>query len=178
MKANIVSKRYAIALYDVAKESGNLESLIEEYGSFVDSCKKSKEFLEFIMNPLISREDKIEVFNKLKGNFISESLYAFLVLLAKKNRLPIILDVYEVLKANYMEEKGEVEAEVLVATEISKSELDNLQKVLSKVTNKKVSIELKVDSSILGGLIAKVGSNLFDASIKGQLDKFRENIIR
>jgi F-type H+-transporting ATPase subunit delta len=178
LKANVVSKRYAIALYDVAKESGNLENLIKEYASFVDSCKKNNDFYEFIMNPLISKEDKISVFTKLKGRSITEGLYVFLVLLARKNRLPILIDVYEVLKSLYMEEKGEVEAEVSVAIELSKSELNELQKVLSKVTGKKVSINVKLDPSIYGGLIAKVGSDLFDASIKGQLDRFRENIIR
>lgn len=178
MKANVVSKRYAIALYDVAKESSQIESLIEEYGSFVNSCKDSGEFLEFIMNPLISRDDKIKVFDELKGKSVSDTLYSFLVLLAKKNRLPILLEVYDVLRALYMEEKGEVEAEVSVAAEISDADAEEIKAVLSKVTGKKVSLDVKVDPSILGGLVARVNSDLFDASVKGQLNKFKENIIR
>lgn len=178
MKANVVSKRYAIALYDVAKESSQTEALLEEYGSFVDSCKSSSEFLEFIMNPLINRDDKVKVFDDLKGKSLSDTLYSFLVLLAKKNRLPILLEVYDVLRALNMDEKGEVEAEVSVAVEVSDADKAEIQKVLSKITGKKVSLDVKVDPSILGGLVAKVNSDLFDASVKGQLNKFKENIIR
>lgn len=178
MKANVVSKRYAVALYAVAKESSETKALIEEYGAFVDSCKKSSEFLEFVVNPLISREDKISVFDQIKKKSMSDTLYSFMILLAKKNRLPILLEVYDVLRALYMEEKGEVEAEVFVAMEISDADKKDIQDVLAKVTGKKVSLNLKVDPSILGGLVAKVNSDLFDASIKGQLNKFKENIIR
>ena len=177
MKANVVSKRYGIALYDVAKEAGQTEALLTEYKDFVGICNDNEDFLNFILNPLIKKEEKIEVFTKLKGKIFSDTLYSFFILLSKKNRLPIILEVYDVLKELYMEEKGEVEAEVLVATKINDKIKEDIKNVLNRITKKNVTLNVNVDPSIIGGLVVKVKSDLYDASIKGQLDRIRENLI-
>ena len=177
MRANVVSKRYGIALYGVAKEAGQTETLLTEYKDFVGICNDNDGFLSFILNPLIKKEEKIKVFTKLKGKVFSDTLYSFFVLLSKKNRLPIIIEVYDVLKELYMEEKGEVEAEVLVATKINEQVKKDIEKVLNRITKKNVTLDVNVDPSIIGGLVVKVKSDLYDASIKGQLDRIRENLI-
>ncbi len=177
MKANIVSKRYGIALYEVAKEASHTESILKEYEAFVDICKNNENFLNFLLNPLIQKEDKINVFTKLRGKLFSDTLYSFFALLAKKNRLPVILEAYDVLRALYMDEKGEVEADVLVAMEVSEDVKNEIKDVLNRITNKDVTLNVNVDSSIIGGLVVKVKSDLYDASVKGQLNRIKESLI-
>jgi F-type H+-transporting ATPase subunit delta len=177
LKASIVAKRYGTALYDVAKEAKNTEKLLEEYEAFVNICNNDNVFLNFIMNPLIKKDDKIDVFKSLKGKVFSDILYSFFNLLTKKSRLSIILEVYDVLKALYMDEKGEVEANVSVAIDVSDDVKKEIKSILNKITKKDVILNINVDPSIIGGLVVKVKSDLYDASVKGQLSKIKESLI-
>ena len=81
------------------------------------------------------------------------------------------------LKTLAMEEKGEAVAEVTSAAELSADAVKNLEDALSTITGKKITAVVTVDKSILGGVVAKVGSTLYDASIQGQINKIRDRLI-
>ncbi|WP_246798664.1 ATP synthase F1 subunit delta [Deferribacter autotrophicus] len=175
----IVAKRYANALYEYAKEKNNVEQILDELKSLVDLYESSADFQELVKNPLIKRSEKEKVFEELKNrNAISETLYNFLLMLTEKNRLNLIVEIYMHYRILLMEDRGEVDAYVKIADDYDDVLKKEIGDVLSKVTGKKVNLNIEIDKTILGGFVAQVKSNMYDASIKGQLRKLKETLLQ
>ncbi|MGA1847372.1 ATP synthase F1 subunit delta [Deferribacter abyssi] len=179
MIVTIVAKRYANALYGYAKEKNNVEQILSELKMLVDLYNNSVDFKELIRNPLIRKTEKEKVFGELKNrNNISETLYNFLLMLTEKNRLGLIVEIYVYYRILLMEEKGEVDAYVKIADEYDDELRKEISNVLSGVTGKKVNLNVEIDKTVLGGFVAQIKSNLYDASIKGQLKKLKETLLQ
>lgn len=178
MKAHIVSKRYAEALFAESVEQGKVQEVVAELQTLSLLFDESADVKEFVKNPLISKNERISVLEALRNKqVIGEFVYAFLSILVAKNRLNTLPEVAESFNELYMEKNGEAEAEVTVAVAMDDSVRAELKAALVKLTGKKVSIIETVDPSIIGGFVAKVGSSLIDASIKGQLEKMKESLV-
>jgi len=178
VKGQVVTSRYAEALYEEATEQGKLDEVMEGLSSIAALVADSDDLKEIIRNPLISKTDKEAVITALKEkNLFGDFLYDFLRLLARKGRLAILEDLYAYLNGILMDEKGEAEAVVTVAAALDADSKAGIEAALTKATGKKITVTEKLDKEILGGFVAKVGSNLYDASIKGQLDKIKSKLI-
>ncbi|WP_022850502.1 ATP synthase F1 subunit delta [Limisalsivibrio acetivorans] len=178
MKANVIARRYASALFLEAKEQGNTESVLEDLSGIVSIKKTSSDFEAFLKNPLISKTEKMAVVDSIKDKGgLSEFAHTFLKLLAEKNRLEFIEEIRDHLKYIIMDEKGEAAAYIRTAAELDEDSRNGLKEALGKAAGKKISLEETVDAEIIGGVIAKIGSTQYDASIKGQMDKLRDQLI-
>lgn len=178
MRVDIVSKRYAQAFYETLKEGGKFDSVFSQLKEMVAVLQESQDFLNFIKSPLIKRDEKVLFFEKLKNDRkITSDLYNFLVLLVNKGRVSLLPEIYEYMNFLDMEDRGEVVAEVTTPFEVNDDIKKEIKFSLEKVSGKKVSLDLKVDKSIIAGLVAKIKSVQFDASVKGQLDRLRDSII-
>lgn len=178
MRVDIVSKRYAQAFYETLKESGKFDSVFSQLKEIVILLQESQDFLNFIKSPLLKRDEKIQFFEKLKNDGkIASDLYNFIVLLVNKGRVSLLPEIYEYMNFLDMEDRGEVVAEVTTAFKVNDAIKDEIKSSLEKVSGKKVSLDLKVDKSIIAGLVAKIKSVQYDASVKGQLDRLRDRLI-
>lgn len=178
MRVDIVSKRYARAFYETLKESGKFDSVFSQLKEIVMLLQESQDFLNFIKSPLLKRDEKIQFFEKLKNDGkIGSDLYNFIALLVNKGRVSLLPEIYEYMNFLDMEDRGEVVAEVTTAFEVNDVIKDEIKSSLEKVSGKKVSLDLKVDKSIIAGLVAKIKSVQYDASVKGQLDRLRDRLI-
>ncbi|WP_265821276.1 ATP synthase F1 subunit delta [Geovibrio ferrireducens] len=178
MRTQVAARRYASALYEEARSAGSLSSVIEKLDAVAALAGDSKDFGVFVKNPVISKEDKATVIRSLNDKGMLDGFTSsFLVMLAMKNRLELLDEISGYLKTLAMEEKGEAVAEVTSATELSGDAVKSLEEALSKITGKKITAVVTVDKSILGGVVAKVGSTLYDASIRGQINKIRDRLI-
>ncbi|TCK62520.1 ATP synthase F1 subunit delta [Seleniivibrio woodruffii] len=178
MKENIVAARYADALFQEAKAENKLEQVIAQLSAVSAASEQSADFKTLIKSPLIGKAEKQAVVDVLKSKgMIDEFLYKFLKLLVSKNRLSLLELISSEIKAMDRKAKGEAEAVITVATAMDEASKSTLKAVLDKITGKKITITENVDPSILGGVIAQVESSLYDASVRGQLNKIKEQLV-
>ncbi|WP_277656372.1 ATP synthase F1 subunit delta [Seleniivibrio woodruffii] len=178
MKENIVAARYADALFQEAKAENKLEQVIAQLSAVSAASEQSADFKTLIKSPLIGKAEKQAVVDVLKSKgMIDEFLYKFLKLLVSKNRLSLLELISSEIKAMDRKAKGEAEAVITVATAMDEASKGTLKAVLDKITGKKITITENVDPSILGGVIAQVESSLYDASVRGQLNKIKEQLV-
>jgi len=178
MKENIIAGRYAQALFKEAKADNKSSEVISQLQALSVLYSASDDFKMLVKNPLISKAEKQMVVDQLKAKgAVDEFLYKFLTLLVAKNRLSILNLIAEQVITMDMQDKGEAEAVVTVAASMTEEAKKSLNDVLNKITGKKITITEKVDASILGGVIAQVESSLYDASVRGQLNKIKEQLV-
>lgn len=178
MKDIVVSKRYALALYGSLKSADDKSRVIKDFQILKYCLDSSVELAKLVRNPVIKKTDKLRAVESLADNLsLSKDVKDFLLLLIDKNRLTLFGGIYESLIQLYNDEIGVTEADVVVATDISDKLLREIESTLSKVTGKKVIAKVRVDPDIIGGFSAKVKSSLYDASIKGQLNKLSEKMM-
>jgi F-type H+-transporting ATPase subunit delta len=178
MKENIVAGRYAHALFSEAKAEGKTAAVIDQLSGLSALYSASADFKMLVKNPLISKKEKQSVIDQLKvKGAVDEFLHKFLTLLVSKNRLSLLNVIAEQVLAMDRADKGEAEAAVTVAAPLDDASKAALNDVLSKLTGKKITIKETVDASILGGVVAQVESSLYDASVKGQLNKIKEQLV-
>jgi len=178
VKENIVAGRYAEALFEEAKAENKVEAVIAQLGSLSELFSQSEDFSVLVKNPLIQKEEKQLIVNALKDKgAIDEFLCKFLTLLVSKNRLSLLDLIATEVVAMDRRAKGEAEAFVTVPVTLDDASKKALKETLDKITGKKITITENVDASIIGGVVAQVESNLYDASVKGQLNKIKEQLI-
>lgn len=173
----ILARRYAKALFSVARDENKLEAFseaLQEIGSFLDS---QEEICEALENPVVPFNIKQEVVDEMiKASGADDSLANFLRLLTERGRiqyLSVIGDAYQELMD---EETGVVRARVKTAVPLSGEMQSKMQDILSNVTGKQVALVTEEDPDIIGGVIAYVGDMVWDGSIRSQLNDFKESI--
>lgn len=195
MVSNSIAKRYAQALFFfLAKAKGEASSehqlerlpllseikgaslsknkVLDNLNSLADLIKSNDDFRALINNPVISIEEKLAVFKAMADQkMIEKDTLNFLSLLLEKGRLSLIPFINAEVKALLLEVENKVEADVTFAAKPSDEVKKDLVKRLETITGKTVVLKESVDKSLIGGVRVKIGSSLYDATIKGQLDE-------
>ena len=173
-KTTDVGQRYAQALFDLAKDERAIAPVEADLKSLKSSLRDSADLRTLVGSPAFSAETKgvglraIAAKAKFHGTTIK-----FLGLLAangRANALPSIITSFESLAAR---ERGAVSAEVVTAIPLSAAQAKGVAAALRQALGKDPEIETRVDPSILGGIKVKVGSRLYDASLKSKLDQLK-----
>lgn len=170
------AKRYAKAIYEVAKEQDRLGQVEEELTAVRQAIRDSEELRRVIEHPRTSASDKKALFDKLFKDRLSTEVRNFLCLLVDQKRedeLEAIVREY-VLLAN--DARGIVDATVTTAKPLSDDEKESLSKTFGELLNKQLRVNSKVDESIIGGVIVRIGDRLYDGSIAGKLARFQQYI--
>jgi len=169
-----IARPYAAALFDLAREAGavaDVEAGLDQVQSLLDT---SDDFSRFTSSPTIPTDEKARVLDViLERAGLPEILANTLRLLARNGRLftlPALIAAYKALAAEY---RNEVPAEVVSATDLSPAQRDALTQVLREKIGKTVTLSTKVDPSLIGGLIVKVGSQMIDTSLKTKLSAMK-----
>jgi len=179
MRNNILAGRYAKAVYLQAKESNEQDALFSEMRAFDNSLSHDKEINEYFQTPLIRPSDKVKALEGMLGKIkISATLKNFLLLLAKKNRLGIFHDIVNAYEIIADEAHGVTRGTVRSATVLGPEDRKRIEQLVSKATKKQVILTYKEDPSLVGGLVAEVGSFTFDDSITTHLKRINEQLTR
>ena len=179
MIARFVARRYAKALVDVAAATNELEAVRQELSGFAGLLRERRDLRQFFWNPGILRRDKDEVLDAVVSRLEFRPLTrSFLRILLGARRLPAletVLDAYEGL----MDERlARVKAIVTAAAPLDAEMQEHLRQRLEQVTGKTVYLKVQHDPGILGGLITQIGSLVYDGSLRGQLARLREEMVR
>lgn len=177
MSQSTVAKRYALALFQLAKEHGQLDSIESELKIVKDIFTSSKDLRTVLESPKLSLEKKKEL---IKQAFSSASVYVLntLMILVDCHRANIIGEMAEeFIKLSY-EDKGLAEAKVYSVRLLTEDERTALAETFSKKLGKKqIVIDNEIDTNLLGGLKIRVGNRIFDGSLRGKLERLERELI-
>jgi len=173
---SVAASRYAKALLDVlypAKAEVGREQLLR-FSSVLSQQSEARLVLE---NPTVSVERRKELVGKLGEVLALESpIRNFLNLLVERNRLELLEEIVSTYQGLLDEKLGIVRARVTSALELDARQQDEVASHLQALTGKKIRMEVHVDPSLIGGLVAQVGSTIYDGSIRQRLQAFRNNL--
>ncbi|MEK7342330.1 MAG: F0F1 ATP synthase subunit delta [Pseudomonadota bacterium] len=166
-----LSGRYAVALFDLARDSNALDTVAGSLAALKAAIAQSADFKGLINSPVLSRDAAGKTIEAVASSMGLDSLTTkFLGVLAQNRRLaqlPAVIRAYETLLSNH---KGEARAEVTSAHPLDSDQVAALQRSLRARVGRDVSLETKVDPAILGGLVVKIGSQMIDSSIRTRLN--------
>lgn len=177
MKQTILARRYAKALFAVGKEEGKFEEYNTALQGVAGLYKSHPEVEDALTNPLYPLDVRQKVMASMVASMGVEKVMGnFLNLLVEKKRAAILPEVAEEYQAMVDEEKNISHGTVVTAIELSEALQAKVRAALEKLTGKKVELTTRVDPSIIGGIIAKVGDLELDGSIRTQLASLKDSI--
>ena len=176
--SNSTSKSYALALYELSKESAELEKVENDMKSLKNLLDQSLDFKEMIFSPTVSKENKKDVLLTIaeKSNF-SKTLRKFLGFVAIKNRLFFLNKIVESFLNLVSRNKGELKAKLISSKKLSIDEQKKIQTELSEDFKASLNIDYKHDPDLIAGLVVQVGSIMVDTSVRTKLKKLEKNMI-
>ncbi|MHA6767288.1 F0F1 ATP synthase subunit delta [Sphingobium ummariense] len=166
-----LSGRYAVALFDLARDTQSLDTVVESLRALKAALAESPDFKGLINSPVLSRDAAGKTIAAVASAMGIDALTTkFLGVLAQNRRLsqlPAVIRAYETLLSNH---KGEARAEVTSAHPLDDTQVAALAKSLRARVGRDVAVDAKVDPAILGGLVVKIGSQMIDSSIRTRLN--------
>jgi F-type H+-transporting ATPase subunit delta len=173
-KSTDVGARYAQALFDLAKQGGRLSAVEADLNSFKAMRRESADLRRLLGSPAFSAEDKTKALVALAAAAKFDDVTGkFLGLMAQNRRAGEILAAITAFEAMAAAERGVASAEVTTAVKLTAAQEKGLKAALRQALGKDPEIATVVDPEILGGLKVRVGSRLYDASLRSKLDSLR-----
>ena len=179
MSITTVANRYAKALADVIMERGQTLTVGDEVKAFTQVIEENSELRNVFASPVIALDRKKAVLNELLARMqFRPTTNNFLQLLLTNQRLHQIEFVRASLMRELDERAGVVSAEVTTARTLAATEQENLLNQLQTATGKRVRVNFKIDPEIIGGIVTRVGSLIYDGSIKNQLALMKQQLAK
>jgi F-type H+-transporting ATPase subunit delta len=169
-----VSGRYATALFELARDEKSVDAVKADLDRFEAMLADSADLKRLVRSPVFSAGEQSKaltaVLDKAEISGISAK---FLKVLTANRRLFAVSDVIRAFRTLVANFKGEATADVTVAEQLNDRNLDALKTALKSVTGKDVALNVKVDPSIIGGLVVKLGSRMVDSSLRTKLNSIK-----
>jgi len=166
--------RYATALFELAEYDKKLDDVasdLQQLGAMIDD---SEDFARLIKSPVVSRDDQVKAMDAIAdAAAFSDLTKNFVGVVAENRRLFALPSMIKAYQAQLAASRGEATAEVVSAAALTADQLKAVEDALKKAIGTKVQVEQRVDESLLGGLVVKVGSRMIDSSLKTKLQKMR-----
>jgi len=171
------ARPYARAVMDVVGDAQRGAALLDELRRFEQTRKVAPELHELYANPGIDAATKTNVTRAVAQRLgLSDMAVKVLDVLLRNHRINDLGAINEALAELIRAATGTVAAEVRAAQQPTPAELEELRRTLEKKVGRKVEVDVSVDPSLLGGFVAKIGSEVYDASVAGKINKFRESL--
>ena len=179
MSLRTSANRYAKALFDVAlEEKADLAQVDRDLESVVAMMHASPEFAAASNRGLSDAARKSLIEAVSKAMTLTAPVTKLLVLLAQDRKLSYVPDLATAFRERLLAHQNIVRAEVTSAAPLSLDKTKALEDSLSKVTGKKVELSVSIDPELLGGVVAKIGSTVYDGSVKTQLQRMRQDLVK
>ena len=164
--------RYASALFDLARDQRQIESVGQSLDALGQALLDSKDFNELVASPLVSREEAGKAFAALAPQIGLDPITTnFIGVLARNGRKSQLQSVVRAFRRLAAEHRGEVTAEVVTARPLNDDQIAALRQQLRARAGRDVTIDATVDPTLLGGIVVKLGSQQIDASIRTKLNR-------
>ena len=178
MSLETVARRYAAALADVVMKSGETDSVKAELKSWEEMINSNADLQTAFGNPSIAQENKVKVLESLISRTNPTKTTAnFLRVLLRNDRLGEISEINERLDGVLEERSGIISAKITSARPLSAGQKAELQTSINKMTAKNVRLNYEIDKNIIGGVVTRIGSTIYDGSVKTKLEELRQKLI-
>ena len=172
--AELVARRYAEALFEVALEVNKLDEIKDELNSVSNILESEQKLRTIFEHPKLSKDEKKDIINSLFKGKVSQEVLNFIYIIVDKRREKAIKSINKEYIALYNGEKGILEGTVTTAVPMNKTEIERLQNELKDKFKKNVVLTNKVDKDIIGGVLIRIEDKVIDSSIKGQLEEIKK----
>ena len=170
-----VSGRYATALFELARDERAIDAVASDLDKFDALLAESGDLKRLVRSPVFSADAQLKALAAVLDKAAISGISAnFLKVLTANRRLFAVGEVIRAFRALVAKFKGEATADVTVAETLNDRNLDALKSALKSVTGKDVTLNVKVDRAIIGGLIVKLGSRMVDSSLRTKLNTIKQ----
>lgn len=177
MSQEAVARRYARAIFDLAKEKGKLREAVDAVRAYADAYAGSAEFQALESDPMVNDDARKAVVESIGTKLNADAMVIRTVsMLAERQRLVVLPDLALLLEAMADDELGILRAEVRSARKLSDAYKAKLEKMLESETKKKVVVSYDVDENLIGGLVTQIGDRVIDGSLRGRLNQLADSL--
>lgn len=175
--AKLVAQTYGEAIFELAISENKIDILLSEATGLIAVLKENEELLKLLNHPKITKEEKIKVMEDIFKNNVSDDMVGFLTLIVKKDRNKDMLDILNYFVNQVKEYKKIGIAYVTTAVDMSDSQKKAVESKLISTTNYQTfEMNYSVDSSLIGGMIIRVGDKVIDSTIKSKINELSKSL--
>lgn len=177
MSNTIVAKRYAVALFEIAKEKNTLDQMVEEVGTVHDVFSSNEDIYTFLQHPKVSLQQKKDLLLKAFSS-LSADVKNTLLLMLERHRTDEIAQMAADFVELINDEQSVAEAQVYTIRPLTEKEREGISSVFAaKVGKKSLKIENIVDRELIGGMKLRIGNRIFDGSVSGKLNRLERQLL-
>lgn len=177
MSVQTIARRYAAALADVVVAQGEARQVQDELSAWERMMQESAELLEVFRNPTIPYEQKRRVVNTLiQRTRVRPTTANFIQVLLQNQRLTNLQEINRAFAHELDRRSGTVSAQVTTARPVPPQTQQTLHARLSELTRSNVRLQFEVDETLIGGVVTRVGSTVYDGSVRNQLEQIKERM--
>jgi F-type H+-transporting ATPase subunit delta len=174
----VIATRYACALADVVAARGDYRKVLEELQEFERAYRESLELREVFASPAVALPEKMKVLEAI-GERLGESPVTlnFLRVLLANYRMPLLEEAVQAYRKITNDRLGVAQVTISSASDLSEAERESVAARFRELTGKQVELEFRIDCELLGGILAQIGSTVYDGSVRGNLARIREQLM-
>lgn len=171
------SLQYATVLADIATSDSAAAGIAKQFADFTALYEGSAELRNFLASPAVNREDKQGVIEKLVARLgAGKVLRNFLFVVIDNQRTHVLPEMFRTFEEVLRERQGIAEAQVVSAVELSATQKQQIARTLERLTGRKIEAQYALDPALLGGAVVRVGSVVYDGSLRHRLDEMRARL--
>ena len=175
MPRNISTRRYAQAIFEIAKEKDSLESWMQDL-TLLSETSLNPEFVSLVNSPTVASNQKKDFVDKIFSDSISVLGKNLILLLGANSNFEMVPEITDLFQKMVDADKGVEKAEIISAVKLTKDDEKKIMAMIKLMVNKDVQLINTVDPKILGGFIATVGDKIIDGSTKSKLSAMRKDL--
>lgn len=173
----ILARRYALALYNLAEEKGQIEAVAGDVAHLRAALGADADFGHVARDPRLNTAQRVQIMQAVAASAGAHAVTRdFMGLMAHNRRLPLLLAAMDAFLAEHATRLGEHVAVVTVARALSPQQQNDLSARLAQMVGGKIRLQMAEDASLLGGLTVRIGSRLMDASVKSKLERLKRRL--
>jgi len=172
-----VTQRYTQAIFNLSREADELDAVHRDLQQIDKLIDASEELAAFLLNPVIPSQTRQEILESIFKGKIEALTFRFILFLESKKRLYCLKDICKVFEKLYLDLKGIVKVKIETGIALNKDQVNEVCKHLKSRLNADIEPHFKVEPTMLGGIKLRKGDQVYDCSLRMQLEQFRKQII-
>lgn len=177
MNDSLIIVRYVKALYQLAEENGNMDSVRDDIETLLKCIEESPEFKDFLNAPLLKSSEKLRLIDELFKSKIQDLSLKFLHLLIENKREMYLLNICHYFISYFKKSRGIKEASITTASKLSSAHKKEILDFISKKFKIKIELKEQINPSIIGGFILRIDDQQINASLEAQLNKIKRELL-
>jgi len=170
-----ITLRYAAAFFDLAEEKGQLKSAYEDMTLLGNVCTSNQDFVRMLQNPVVHADKKNKVVTQIFGSSVNKMSLSFMSLMIRKRRERYLPSIAEAFTDLYLASQGIKTAYVTSAVGLAEKEKAGVMEILSKLTDKKIDLIEKINTSLIGGFVVNLDNFQVDQSIATKIKELKKD---